>query len=316
MAALLSTASAVGRTALRAAALTVIVASVVFVFADLLPGDATTALVERGAPASAVERARDRLGLDRPLAQRLGSQLGDLTRGDLGRTARGRPVGAVLDAPLRRTLVMGGLAFAIVALGGVALGSLLAWRAGGRIDQFSGAALATLLCLPEFVVLTGLTVVLAAWLGLVPAVVVPGPDGAVAAPALIVPVLALAVPNLAWTARVVRGAVSDVLRMPHVESAILDGLSPGRILSRHVLPLALPAIAASLATSCASLFGGAVVVEMFVNYPGLGSVLTQAVEARDVGLVTGVVVLVSLIMIAVFALADFTRRVLPGARAA
>jgi peptide/nickel transport system permease protein len=175
--------------------------------------------------------------------------------------------------------------------------------------------LTALLCLPEFVVLTALSVVLARSLGWVPAVVVPGPDGAVPAAALVLPVLGLALPSTAWTVRVVRGAVSDVLAMPHVETAVLDGLGPVRILVRHVLPLALPTVAASLATSCAALFGGAVVVETFVNYPGLGSVLTQGTDTRDVPLVTGVVVVVTLLMVAAFAAADLVRVLARGARA-
>jgi len=304
-------ATAVCQTALRFAIVVVVVACLVFVLADLLPGDATTGVVERGASSETVTAVRERLGLDRPRTERLLEQLGGLAHADLGTTARGRPVRDVISEPLARTLLLGGLAFAIVALIGIGAGTLLAWRSGRAADRVIGVASTVVLCLPEFVVLTLLTVLFARWLGWLPAVVVPSSDGGVAITMLVLPVLGLALPTTAWTVRIVRGAVADVLEMPHVQTALLDGLQPARIVARHVLPLALPAIAASLATSCATLFGGAIVVETFANYPGLGSVLSQGVEARDVPLVTGVIIVVTVVMVAAFAAADVVRGLLP-----
>ena len=302
------------QTALRIAGVVAVVAALVFVLADLLPGDATTGLVERGTPPAQVAALRAQLGLDEPRLQRLGERFAGLARGDLGTTARGAPVRDAIAEPLRRTLVLGGLALAIVALVGIGAGTLAAWRAGRPVDRVTSVAATGLLCLPEFVVLTILTIVLSGWLGWAPAVVVPGADGSIAAAMLVLPVLGLALPSAAWTQRVVRGAVADALTLAHVEAAVLDGLAPVRVLTRHVLPLALPAIAASLAATCATLFGGAVVVESFVNLPGLGSVLAQGVAARDVTLVTGVIVVVASIVVCAFAAADAVRRALPGGR--
>jgi peptide/nickel transport system permease protein len=299
-------------TALRFAIVVAVVSCLVFVLADLLPGDASTGVVERGSSSQTVTAVRARLGLDRPRSERLLEQLGGLAHADLGTTARGRPVRDVIAEPLARTLLLGGLAFAIVALIGIGVGTLLAWRSGRAADRVIGVASTVVLCLPEFVVLTLLTIVLARWLGWLPAVVVPASDGAIAAQMLVLPVLGLALPTTAWTVRIVRGAVADVIEMPHVQTALLDGLQPARILARHVLPLALPAITASLATSCATLFGGAIVVETFANYPGLGSVLSQGVEARDVPLVTGVIIVVTIVMVAAFAAADLVRGLLPA----
>ena len=126
------------------------------------------------------------------------------------------------------------------------------------------------------------------------------------------PALALALPAIAWTARLVRGAVADALELPHVEAARLDGLPPRRILLRHALPPALPAIAASIAASCAALAGGSVVVEAAVNYPGVGSVLTQGIQARDVALVSSVVVVMAAIVALAFAVADLVRGPAPA----
>jgi peptide/nickel transport system permease protein len=171
---------------------------------------------------------------------------------------------------------------------------------------------ALIIGLPELVIVTFAVLVLATWLGLVPAVVVPRPDGGIPFSMLVVPVVALGLPLLAWLTRMVRASVLDALEMPHVGMAALDGLSPARVLVRHVLPFALPAIAAAFGVACVWVLSGAVVVEAYVNYPGLGGVLAAAVDARDVPLASGTVAAVSTVMVLVLACADATRRLFPA----
>lgn len=290
-----------------------LVASAVFLLTEALPGDATSGLVERGASPAAVAAARAELGLERSMGARLWQRLEGLARGDLGQTARGRPVGEVLARPLRRTLMLAGIALLAVILVAVPLGAVMAWGGGGVSDKVLGIASVALISVPEFVVFTLLALVLTSALGLLPAVVVAGSDGRIDAAALVLPAVALALPAIAWTTRLVRGAVADALELPHVEAARLDGLAPARILLRHALPPALPAIAASIAASCAALAGGSVVIEAAVNYPGVGSVLTQGIQARDVGLVSSVVVVLAAIVALAFAAADIVRDLRPRA---
>lgn len=291
----------------------VLVAAAVFLLTEALPGDSTSGLVERGASPAAVAAARAELGLDQSTGARLWQRLEGLARGDLGHTARGRPVGDVLARPLRRTLMLAGIALLAVILVAVPLGAAMAWGGGRASDKLLAAASVALISVPEFVVFTLLALLLSSALGLLPAVVVTGSDGRIDAAALVLPALALALPAIAWTARLVRGAVADALQLPHVEAARLDGLSPRRILLRHALPPALPAIAASIAASCAALAGGSVVVEAAVNYPGIGSVLTQGIQARDVALVSSVVVVMAAIVALAFAMADLVRDLRPRA---
>lgn len=297
--------------ALRTTVTMAVVACAVFLLAEWLPGDAASGLVERGAPSATVTAVRAELGLDRPIGERLIERLEGLARADLGQTARERPVSDVVARPLQRTLVLAGCALALVVMVGVPLGAGMAWRAGHAGERMLGATLVALLSLPEFVVLTVLALILTSWLGWVPSVVVLDSAGRIDASMLVLPVLALALPAIAWTARLVRGAVADALALPHVEAAVLDGLPTARILLRHALPPALPAIAASLAASCAALLGGSVVVEAAVNYPGISSVLTEGVAARDVTLVSSTVVVVSGIAALAFAAADLVRDLHP-----
>jgi peptide/nickel transport system permease protein len=290
-----------------------VVAAAVFLLTEALPGDATSGLVERGASPAAVASARAELGLEQSTSARLWQRLEGLASGDLGRTARGRPVGEVLARPLRRTLTLAGIALLSVIVLAVPLGAAMAWRGGRATEKLLGAASVALISVPEFVVFTLLALLFSSALGLLPAVVVADADGRIDVAALVLPALALALPAIAWTARLVRGAVVDALELPHVEAARLDGIAPARILLRHALPPALPAITASIAASCAALAGGSVVVEAAVNYPGVGSVLTQGIQARDVALVSSVVVVMAAIVALAFALADIVRDLRPRA---
>ena len=306
-------AAAVAGALARAVLVVVLVASAVFVLADLLPGDAATrAFGREAATGPAAEQARAELGLDQPLPVRLGRWLEGGVRGDLGRTAHGSSVTDVLAAPFRRTLRLAALTIALVGAVSLLLGTAMAWRAGGSLDRAASAFTALTIGLPELVIVTFAVLVLATWAGLVPAVVVPQPDGGIPVSMLVVPVVALGMPLLAWMTRMVRASVLDAMEMPHVEMAALDGLSPARILACHVLPFALPAIAASFGVACVGVLSGAVVVEAYVNYPGLGSVLAAAVDARDIPLAAGTVAAVSAVMVLVLACADAARRLFPS----
>ncbi|WP_424638089.1 ABC transporter permease [Embleya sp. AB8] len=292
----------------RRAALLAALLVLVFALVNLLPGDAARSTTERGATAADVAARRAQLGLDRPLSARFGDWIGGVLRGDLGSTARGESVGDLVGRHFVNTLLLTGMALLLTVVAALLLGVLAASRAGRATDRgISGLAIAVL-SLPEFVVAELLVLVFASWLHWLPAVALIGPDGAVASPDMVVlPVLALALPQIGWNTRVVRAAVLDAARAPHVETAHLDGLSPRRVLLRHVLPGALPTIAVSVATSVGVLFGGAVVVETVFNYPGVGAVLTAAVQDRDAPLVAGVLVLTGAVILAVLLVADTIR---------
>jgi len=105
----------------------------------------------------------------------------------------------------------------------------------------------------------------------------------------------------------VRAALAEESQAPHVDAAVLDGLPRHRLLLRHLLPGALPAVAASVITSVGLVLGGTVVVETVFNYPGIGSVLAQAVTDRDAPLVAGVVAVTGVLIMTMLVLADGVR---------
>lgn len=306
--------AALGLVASRIALLVSLLA-LVFLLIELLPGDAASSTVDRGSSAVDVARHRAELGLDDPVLIRFLRWMLALPTGDFGVTARGEPVSAVIGRYLPNTLLLGGLALIVTLIAAIALGCLAASRPGRLADRLIGTGSTTVLALPEFVVASVLVLVLALWAGLLPAVTSTTFDGRIASPqALVVPVLALAIPQIGWNTRIVRAALADESRAPHVEAAVLDGLPTRGVLLHHVLPGALPTIAVGAATSAGMLLGGAVVVETILNYPGIGTVLAEAVRDRDTPLVAAVVATTGLVILTVLVAADVVRAWASGRR--
>jgi peptide/nickel transport system permease protein len=282
--------------------------ALVFAAVQLLPGDAATATAERGSNAEEVAVVRTRLGLDRPLPERFLHWLSDLLTGGLGTSARGEHVNQLLSSPFANTVLLGVLALVSTVTLSLILGCWAALRQGGVPDRIVSTAATVALALPEFVIAAALVLVLALWTGWLPAVTVANERGAPTSwSMLVLPVLALAIPQIGWNTRIVRAALADEAKAAYVEMAVLDGLTRRRILSHHLLPGALPAIAAGAATSTGMFFGGAVVVETVFNYPGVGAVLAGAVADRDTPVIAAIVALTTALITVALLVSDLVR---------
>ncbi|MDX2682918.1 ABC transporter permease [Streptomyces sp. NY05-11A] len=304
-----------GTTLLKRLILLALLLALVFCTVELLPGDAANATSERGESAADLAARRELLGLNRPVLERFRDWMTALPTGDLGRSARGEKVTDLLSHAFPNTLLLGGVALLLTAVLSLALGCWAALKPGGRLDRAVSGAATAVLALPEFVVAVALVLLLSLWTGWLPAVTLTDADGSPASwDMLVLPALALTIPQVGWNTRIVRAALADEARAPHVETAVLDGLPPHRVLTHHVLPGALPAIAAGLATSTGMLLGGAVVVETIFNYPGIGSVLASAVTDRDSPVIAGVTALSGAVITAVLLLADLVRDLVTGDR--
>ena len=291
----------------RRVGLLVALLAVVFIAVEILPGDAAGSTLDRGASAAAIAARRAELGLDQPVTVRFLRWMIALPTGDFGVSARGEEVSGIIARHFPNTLLLAGLAMVVTILLALTLGTVAANRPGSGLDRLISTSATMVFALPEFVVAGFLVLVFALWLRVLPAVTVTSFDGGIAPAMLVLPVLALAVPQIGWNARIVRGALLDEGRAPHVESAIIDGLPTHQVMLRHVLPGALPTIAAGAATSVGVLLGGAVVVETIFNYPGIGSILAGAVRDRDAPLVAAVVAAAGLAIAVVLLAADLVR---------
>ncbi|MFC3849258.1 ABC transporter permease [Corynebacterium hansenii] len=308
-----SPARRLGRRFLGRLALLAGVLALVFAAVDMLPGSAAKGVLGANATDDAVHAKNLELGLDRAWPIRFLRWLGGLLSGDMGTSIRGRRVGELVAAALPETMILVGAAVLVAVPCSVALGAWWATSAGRRARRSADALTTTAIAVPEFVIATMLVVLFALLLDALPAATIVTADGSIAAPDMrVLPALALVIPQIGWNGRVVHAAVADHVGDPHVTQAILDGVPPRRVLLHHVLPMALPTIAASAATSTGMLVGGAVVVETAFNHPGIGNLLSSAVAAKDSVTAAAIVAVVGILIACVLTASDAVRVAVTG----
>lgn len=225
--------------------------------------------------------------LDEPLWQQYLRYLGDLARGDLGPSFKyaDYTVNELIAQGFPVSLRLGLAAMAVALLIGLPAGMLAALRQNRPLDHLSMAAAMTGISVPGFVVAPLLILVFAVHLGWLPA---GGLDGGLRA--WVLPVTALALPLLAYIARLTRASLIEVWRSPFIRTARAKGLPVGLILIRHALKPTLLPVVSFLGPALAGVITGSVVIEAIFGIPGLGRYFVQGALNRDYTLVMGVVV--------------------------
>ncbi len=280
---------------------------VVFTVLQLVPGDPALLMLGVNAQPDTLAALRSQMGLDRPILTRYLDWAGGLARGDLGVSLTyARPVAELVAERLTVTLPLALLSLVISTVLALPLGLYAAARRG-RGGDWAVLGFAQLgVSMPSFWIAILLILLFSLTLHWFPAGGFPGWGGGIgpALHALVLPALALAVPEAAILARVTRTAVLDTLGEDHVRTARAKGVGRTAVLLRHALPNALIPVATVLGLQISFLVAGAVVVENVFTLPGLGRLLYQAIGQRDLIVVQGVVVLLALFVVVVSALVD------------
>lgn len=279
-----------------------LLATLCFVLLRAAPGGPFDA--EKAAPPEVQAALEAAYHLDRPLPVQYALWLGDVVRGDLGPSFQypDYSVAQLILEGLPVSAINGGLAL-LLALGlGLPLGVLAALNEGRWLDRglMAGAGLG--LALPKFVVAPLLVLVFAVTLRWLPA---GGWDAGWRSAVL--PVLALALPNLAYAARLTRASLVDVLGEDYIRAARGRGLSPARVLFAHALRPGLLPVAAWLAPALIGVITGSAVVEQVFGLPGMGRYFVQGALNRDYTLVLGVVLVVGALIVGVNLAVDALR---------
>lgn len=294
--------------AIGASGALVLVSFLVFIAVEALPGDAATRLLGQNASPAGVAELRDRLGLDRPVLVRYWSWLLGVIGGDLGVTATGgSAVAETLWRPARNSAALAGCAGLGAVVIALSMGIISGSRDRRRGDGVSRTASLVIVAVPDFVIATGLVVVLAGMLGWLPAVsLMPVGGSPIDRPAaLVVPGAAIAISAGAFGARLVRAVVADAWRRPHVDAALVAGLPRRSILLRHVLSPAAGPLVRVVVLLAPYLVGGTAAVERIVGFPGLGTLLATSIVARDVRVVQAVVLAMATVIVTALVLGDF-----------
>lgn len=275
------------------------VCTLVFLLIHLVPGDPVEAMLGENAQPADREHLRAALGLDRPLVTQYLDYLVRLGRLDLGTSFQDqRPVAVILGERMVPTLELTLAALGLALVLALPLGVLAARHHGDRLD--TGAMALSLLgaSIPNFWLGPLLILVFSLWLGWTP---VSGHEGPAS---LILPALTLGTGMAAILARMVRASVLEVLGEDYVRTARAKGLSERRVLWGHALRNAWLPILTLVGLQLGGLLGGAVITETVFAWPGVGSLMVEAIQSRDYPVVQACVLLVSLTYVLVNTLTD------------
>jgi oligopeptide transport system permease protein len=233
--------------------------------------------------------------LDAPLWQQYLTYLGNLLRGDLGPsfTRRDFSVNDLFATGLPVSILLGSLALLVAVVLGTFLGALAAVRQNSPVD-YSIVGLATFgITTPNFVVAPLLSLFFGVILGWLPA----GGWSNVNPAYWVLPIVTLALPQVAVIARLVRGATIEALRSHHVRTARAYGLPRRVVVGVHALRAAMLPAVSYLGPTAAGLLTGSVVVETIFGIPGIGRYFVQGALGRDYTLVMGTVVVIAVFII-------------------
>ena len=278
-------------------ALTLMVASmVIFVVLEILPGDPASYMLGLDAREDTLAALRAQLGLDKPAIVRYFNWIGGLLSGDLG-------ISYTYDVPvseliLERMVVSVPLAlFAMIlsTLIAIPLGMIAASRHNKPHDLIIMSLSQLGIAIPNFWFAILLTIVFAVVLRWLPAGGFPGWDAGLmpALFALVMPTIALALPQSAVLARVTRSALLEVLQEDYMRTARAKGLSRSAALRHHALRNAMIPVVTILGLQFSFLLAGTIIIENVFYLPGIGRLIFQAISQRDLIVVKDLVVLLS-----------------------
>jgi len=287
----------------------VIVAVLVFLLLRLTPGDPAAILAGDAASTQQIEEIRETLGLDRPLPVQFVIWVGDLLRGDLGRSYYYKVrVTELIAQRLEPTMSLAALTIVIAILVAVPLGVVAAWRFGGWFDRFLMGFSVFGFSVPVFVLgylLVWFASLKLGWFpvqGYKPLANGFGPF----LHHLMLPAITLSVIYIALLARVTRASVLEALGEDYIRTARAKGLAESRVLISHALANAAVPIVTIIGIGIALLIGGVVVTESVYAIPGLGRLTVDAVLSRDFPTIQGVILFFSFIYVVVNLLVDLS----------
>ena len=256
-------------------------------------------------------------GLDQPMPVQLGRYVSGLLRGDFGPSFKFKDfsVTELIATGLPVSLKLGLAAMLLAVLVGVPLGTLAAVRHNRAADHLVTGFAVLGIAVPVFVIAPLAALVFGIYLGWLP--VAGWAPGTLRD--MVLPVVTLALPVIAYIARLTRGSVLETLRASFVRAARARGVPERQLLLRHVLPAALVPVVSYLGPATAAVLTGSLVVETIFGLPGLGRYLVQGALNRDYTLVMGMVIVFAAIMITLNLVVDLAYawldpRMRPGRR--
>ncbi len=270
-----------------------ILVTIAFFLIRIAPGGPFDA--EKTLPAEVQANLDAKYNLDQPLIVQYVRYLGSVLRGDLGPSFQYSDftVNELIAEGFPVSIRLGASALVLALVFGVAIGTIAAWRQNSRLDYALMGSAMTGIAIPNFVLAPILILVFAVYFGWLPA----GGWAGGELRNMVLPVIALALPYMAYVARLTRGSMVETLRSDFVRTARAKGLPDWKILGKHSLKVALLPVVSYLGPAAAAIITGSVVIEQIFGLPGMGRYFVQGALNRDYTLVMGVVIVIGLLIV-------------------
>lgn len=284
-----------------------LLATLVFIIANVLPNDVGRTILGPFAPQATVDALNERLGTNDPLIEQYARAMRSLVTFDFGNSFQSRqPVLPTILAAIGRSGILAAYALLLT----IPIAIIAGLYAGRRRDRAAdrGIVLAgvTLSSIPEFVVGTFLVVVVGVQLGLLPVLAVPPPRATLVELArfLLMPALAMAIVYFGYIARMTRAGTIEVLESDYIRTATMKGLTTAQTMRRHVLRNALVPTVAVIGVQIGYLFGGIIGVEKIFNYNGMGQLMLFAAQRKDIPVLQAGVIVIGIVYMVATLTAD------------
>lgn len=287
---------------------------VIFTAVEVLPGDAAQMILGTEARPDTLAALRREMGLDQPVTQRYAVWVAGFVQGDFGESRTySLPVSTLVAERLVVSVPLALAALALAVGTGLSLGIFAALRRNSLIDHALMGLTQIGIAVPNFWFAMVLVLVFAVNLRFFPAGGFPGwaQGGFAAMSSLVLPTVALALPQAAILARIVRASLIETLHEDYMRTARAKGLNHGQAIRRHALRNAMIPVLTIMGLQLAFLLAGAIIIENVFALPGLGRLIFQAIQQRDrvvvmsiVLLLVGTIMLINLVLELIYLAVD------------
>jgi peptide/nickel transport system permease protein len=280
---------------------------IVFVAAQVLPGNVARRILGPFADQAAVDNLNRDLGTDKPLLTQYWNWISHFVQGDLGSSlAYHVPVSSLVGDALVHSFKLAAFAFVLVVPLAILGGVVAALKRDSAVDRLITLGGLSLTVVPEFVTGIILILVFALWIDVLP-VGASAPSGSgplTEIKYLILPALTLVLVLFGYIARITRAGTIEALDADYTRTAYLKGLPRRTVVLRHVLRNSLLPTIAVVATQTGFMIGGLVVIETLFNYPGMGRLIFTAARQKDFPLLESAVLIVGIVYLTATLVAD------------
>jgi len=276
----------------------IIVATIVFSLLRFMPGDPAVLVLgtERGADPEAVAAMRTTLGLDQPLLTQYLGWMTDIVRLDFGQSLFNNiDVTTYIAERLPKTLELAIAAIIIGAIIGISLGIIAAVKRGSIVDMIVSTIAAAGMSFPVYVTGTAFILLISLQLNLLPASGYTefSEDPIGHFQRLLLPAITIALPLAASIARMTRSSMLEVLGKDFVQTLRAKGLAEKLVIYKHVLRNAIISVITVIGLELANLIGGTVLIEFLFNWPGLSTLLVEAINNRNYPIIQGSIIVIA-----------------------